>query len=260
MGMGKLGLGLKRRANVHTAISAASVVGFVVVWWIATERQLVPYLPSPVVTTGTLIDEAPVLARHTWVTIIRAVPGFALGSLVGVLLPIAVGWSPDARSSLSVLVNIARGVPGPVLIPIFLLWFGTGEFGRVVLVSAASFFVLFVVTTEAIDNVPLIYQWAAASLGLSKPEVYRRIVLPAIVPGIMGGLRVSVTTAFPLSVVAEFLGAQQGLGYYLWHQLSFLRMDRMLDVVIIITVAVVVGDLAVQRVGSRVTAWSGRED
>ncbi len=242
----------------HTALAAVSLAVFFAGWWAAVRWRWVPYLAGPDDVVRVLAAEGPELLAHTWATAVRAVAGFAIGAAVGVLLPLAMGWQPYLSAALQPLVHLARPTPLVALIPLFLLWFGIGELAEILLVAVGSFFILVVVTLESIRNVPSIYVWAGAALGASRGVIYRRVVFPAVVPGIIGGLLVALTFAFPLTVAAEMMGAQRGLGYYLWQMVMHLQVARMIAVTVLLTALVVASDQAVRAMDRRLTAWSER--
>ena len=113
-------------------------------------------------------------------------------------------------------------------------------------------------STEAIKNVPHVYSWAAMSLGLGKAQIYRRVTLPAIVPGIIGGLRVAITAAPMLTLAAELIGAMKGLGFYMSKAENLMRLDRMIAAVILLTLIAVAGDMLMRIFDFIFTGWSER--
>lgn len=237
---------------------AGSLLGLLAVWWLAASQKWIPYLTGPGEVVTVFRAELWDLAGHTGATVVRALSGFALGAFFGIVIPLAMGWKPYLRAGLNPLVHLARPVPLVTLIPLFLLWFGIGELAEILLVAVGSFFILVMVTLEAIRNVPTIYLWASAALGASRRLVYWRIVLPAVVPSIIGGLRVAVTFAFPLTVAAEMMGAQRGQGYYLWQMVMHLQLAQMVAIVLLLTALVVASDALVRVADRYVTAWSER--
>lgn len=242
----------------HLVYGAGSLAGLLVLWWLAASYRWVPYLTGPGEVLGVFRSEISELTDHTLATVVRALAGFGLGAFFGIAIPLAMGWKPYLRAALGPLVHLARPVPLVTLIPLFLLWFGIGELGEILLVAVGSFFILVVVTLEAIENVPSIYLWAGAALGASRGHVYWRIIFPAVVPSIIGGLRVAITFAFPLTVAAEMMGAQRGQGYYLWQMVMHLQLARMVAIVLLLTGLVVASDALVRAMDRYVTAWSER--
>lgn len=240
------------------AYGTASLITLFVGWWTAVDYQWVPYLAGPADVALVFYWEVSELAQHTRATALRAVAGFGLGAMVGVLLPLSMGWKPYLQAALSPLVHLARPTPLVTLIPLFLLWFGIGDLAEILLVAVGTFFILVVVTLEAIQNMPTIYMWAGASLGASRGFIYRHIVFPNIVPSIIGGLRVAITFAFPLTVAAEMMGAQSGLGYYLWQMVMHLQVARMIAAVLLLTILVVASEFLVRLADRYITTWSER--
>ena len=232
-----------------------SVVVFVGIWTLSSKLGIARYLSSPTAVVAEIATDWHKLLADTWATMVRAVSGFALGSILGVGVALLMGWNSYAQASLNPLVVIGKPIPALSLIPIFILWLGTGENSQILYVTVGVFFIMVVVTVEAMRNVPPVYKWAASSLGADSRTLYLRVVFPAMLPGIVGGLRVAATTAFPLTLAAEFLGAQTGLGYYLINAMQLLQVPKMIAGVLGITLLAILADLIVRAVGYRLTAW-----
>ena len=135
----------------------------------------------------------------------RALTGFGIGAAVGIVVALFLAASRTASLLVAPYVLLAKSVPVLSLIPIFILWFGLRESARIGFIAASCFFWIVVAAAEAIENVSMIYRWSARTLGATPAVEYRTIVLPAILPGLFGGLRNTATVSFALAVAAEFL-------------------------------------------------------
>src|SRR5690606_25006802 len=110
-------------------------------------------------------------------------------------------------------IEMLRPIPALALIPFFVLWFGLGDTGKILLIALGGAVVMVVTVYEALERVPRIYVDAARTLGVNTLGVYRTVLLPAILPTFWSGVRVSSALSFGLGIAAEFMGAQDGLGY-----------------------------------------------
>jgi ABC-type nitrate/sulfonate/bicarbonate transport system permease component len=238
-------------------LSAGGLLG---IWLLSFETQLIPYLPSPWEVAAVLVEHRSRLLEGAAYTFGRGSLGFIIGSSLGVVVAVIMGWNRYVRAFAAPLIYTGRTIPVLALIPLFILWFGTGEKSIVPFIALGCFFVVFVVAFEAIATVPQTYMWAAATLGSEPAAIYRRVVMPAITPSIVGGLRVAVTLAFPLALAAEFLGAQQGLGFYVIKATQLLQVADMIAGVLAISVLAIVGDALVRLATRKVTRWSEREE
>src|SRR5690606_35680291 len=117
------------------------------------------------------------------------------------------------RDLLSDLMDIMRPVPVFALIPLFALWFGIGIAPQIAIIALGTSMILGVTTVSAIRNVSPVHIKAALTLGATRGAVYRTVIVPSIVPHLLGSVRVAAAASWGLDVAAEFHGAQQGLGY-----------------------------------------------
>ncbi len=153
-----------------------------------------------------------VIAYHSVRTFIRIVGGFVLGGILGIGLGLLVKANKEVSSFFSWQLQLIRIVPQMALVPLFIIWFGGTELGFIMFIGYGVFSALFVNTINAVDNVSPTYQKFAMTLGASKYQLYRDVILPGIIPELMGGLKVIVGQAWALSLAAEFLASQNGLG------------------------------------------------
>ncbi|GAI43000.1 unnamed protein product, partial [marine sediment metagenome] len=217
-----------------------------------------PYLRTPYEAFKVIIDERSNFIDHTLATFYRSILGFGLGSAVGILVALLTSWSKYIKASVNPWIFIIKPIPVLALIPIFLFWFGVQEWGKILYISMACFFMVVVISADAIGNIAKIYYWSASSLGSSRGDIYKRIVLPAIMPGIVGGLRVAATTAPALALAAEFMAAKKGLGHYMIKALFVYRVDRMFASILLITFIAIINDSIIRIVDKKVNAWTER--
>lgn len=239
-------------------LTGIGLLAFVVFWNAASALSLLPYFPAMPEVARALLDDAELLADGAAATVTRALLGLAIGSVLGVLAALAIAWSRYVAALLDPYVTVMKSIPGMALIPVFILWFGLAEAARVGFVATITFFVVFVAAAEAIPNVPRAYGWAGATLGATRRDVYAHVVLPAMLPNMLGGFRNALTLSFAIAVAAEFIGAQNGLGWYVVHVGINYQMDRMVGGVIVITLLAVVADALLMSVQGRVLRWAER--
>lgn len=247
----------RTRYAILNVLSVLIVFGL---WFVVVRFDLIPYLVPPQEVLAVFWNEAGRIANHMIATSLRALSGFAIGSIIGVAAALGMGWSRYFLALMNPFILLVKPIPVLALIPIFILWFGLGEWGKVLYVALGCFFIVVVVSSEAIRNVNRLYIWAGQALGCEKGEIYRRVILPSIIPGIIGGLRVAITTAFPFCIAAEFLGAQMGLGAYLIKAEVHLTVSKMIAGVIAITALVIIFDKGMSWLVARFTQWSEREE
>ena len=194
----------------------ASLVGFVVVWKLATVVGGYPdyILPPPeaVVARGAAAMRSGLLLEHTLATIGEILAGFAVGALAAVGTGIALAKSPLAERVLSPYIVAAQAVPILALAPLLNIWFGGGMLARVLICALIVFFPIAISTMVGIRGTDPQLVELFRSLGARPGQIASRLELPSALPVLFGGLRVGVTLAVIGAVVAEWAGASIGLG------------------------------------------------
>lgn len=214
------------------------------------------FLPGPAQVLRAFIDTYPGILIHAAATLARALSGFLLGSSLGLLLGLLMSSSRPMFSLLDPIVEGLRPVPAIAAIPFFILWFGTGNGGQILLISLSCAVVLAVDVFHAVKNVsPLIIR-AAQSMGAGKFTLYSSIVLPAIMPALTGGLRILVALSFSIAVASEFMGAQYGIGFLILRARRTLETQTILLGMLLVGLLARLADLAVQQGMAGRTRWA----
>ena len=237
------------------------IAAILAAWIVATEvRHADPlFLPGP----SDLFERAqamwPQLPGAIAYSLTIILSGFAIGCGVGIVVGLAMAYSALVREGLQGVINALRPIPIFALIPLFLLWLGIGRQSQIALVAFGCFVILVVSTSEAIRNVPTIYIRASQTLGASRGQTYSTVVVPSIIPGLIGAIRVAAAASFGLDVAAEYLGAQNGLGYLMINSQLYLRTDGIIVIIIIFTILAFLLDMVIKKTTSRLTRWTGRQ-
>ena len=253
--------GPKRILSAEATVSIVTVLLVVVIWYYFTD-SLIPklFFPSPMDTVLVVGRMEGVLVEYFIATMYRVVVGMLAGAIFGVVCGIAMSWNKWINSILDPLIEALRPIPAVALIPFFILWFGIGDTGKLILTALGGFTVMVVTTLEAIKHVSPIYIMAARTLGANRLTIYRTVILPAITPPLIGGMRVTVALSFALVIAAEFMGAQSGLGYMIMLARRTLQTDAILVGVIIIGITSWIVDRMVRVIGNYLTRWAPRSE
>ncbi len=241
------------------AIGTAVIVILLITWWLLTDatHAIKPlFFPAP--------SEALAAFRSVWTslwsdalaTLVRVLGSWIAGSAIGVAVGLMMVRSKLLFYALTPLIEALRPVPPIALIPFVILWFGIGDSGKIFLGALACFMVMVVNTIVSAGNVPLVYGRAARSLGAREGQVYRTVVLPAIVPELVSGLRIGSALAFAVVVAAEFLGSEHGIGRLIMQASRTLNTPVVLIGTIVIALEAVAVDRLIKAVSARVTHWS----
>lgn len=245
-----------RRISLQTGM----VVFLLASWIFASEVLKIDpiYIPGPGDLLNRFLQMMPQLPSALGYSLTIILGGYLAGSGVGVLVALVMAYSVTVRESLAPVIDVLRPVPIFALIPLFLLWFGVGFGSQIGLVAFGCFVILVVSTSEAIKNVPKIYVSAARTLGADRRYLFMTVIVPAILPNLVGAMRVAAAQSFGLDVAAEFIGAQDGLGYLLINSSSYLYTDGIIVIVIIYAILSFLLDRLVAMSTDRLTRWAGR--
>jgi NitT/TauT family transport system permease protein len=194
----------------------------------AFPARLFPSLEQVAATFARLTAEG-ILPHHAALTLYRLAAGFAIAALAGVLLGIVMGRSRRAEAFLLPLVSIGAPIPGLAYAPLFLLWFGLGDSGSIVLVAFVSAFPVALNTWTGVKAVKEIWLRAARTMGADERRLFRHVILPGAAPYILTGLRLALAQAWRILVAVEMLAAVPwGLGWLIFGAREFLNTDAML--------------------------------
>ncbi|HEY5896606.1 MAG TPA: ABC transporter permease [Burkholderiales bacterium] len=223
---------------------AGLVFALLALWQLASYRGLPDYVLPPfdiarhffaALGTRELYD-------HAAASLLRAVPGFALGSILGIVLGLAAGVRPGVDDTVSPLVFLTYPVPKIVMLPLFMLWFGIGDLSKVLIIALACFYPAFINAFYGARATPRILVWSARNMGAPDLQIFRRVVLPAALPQIFAGLRVSLALSFIVMFAAEMINARSGLGHLIRDAENNLQFDVMYVSLLTIAILGYAGD------------------
>jgi NitT/TauT family transport system permease protein len=193
----------------------AVIAAVVAVWWAVVVKTESAIFPAPwAVVTGTLeLVEDGTLWEHIRASLFRVGCGYGLALVVGIPLGLWMGWVAGAYRTLNPIFQMLRPISPIAWIPLAILWFGVGDLSPVFLIFISSVFPLIVQTTSGVHTIDRRYLRAAANFGVSRAVLFRRVVIPAVLPEIIVGMRIGIGVAWLVVVAAEMIALRSGLGY-----------------------------------------------
>jgi sulfonate transport system permease protein len=198
------------------------------------------------------------IVSNSFDTIVRLYVGLLLGGIVGSLLGLTVSWSRWSRRAVALPLQFVRSLPLLAMVPLFQLWFGTYFIGKVAFVAYGVGVIFFAGVVNAVKNVPQIYIDNARTLGASKLQLYRTVILPSILPELRATILLSLGTAWGAVLGAEYLGAQSGLGYMIVYSEQFAYLDRMFVVALLFVIYASISYAIFNRICMRLLDWTPR--
>lgn len=176
--------------------------------------------PAPAVPTETPWYIAPFvymehsrLVRYTVASLFRVTVGFGLAVVLGIPFGLLLGWSVRLFRAFNPIIQVLRPISPIAWIPVAILWFGVDDKSPIFLIFLASVFPITVAAMAAVQNMQLVYVRAARNFGLSKRQLFTRVIFPACLPQILTGVRIALGVAWLVVVAAEMIAVNSGLGF-----------------------------------------------
>ena len=194
-----------------------SVFAMVLLWEAACHVFVIPryILPAPSAISFELWEQRWVLLGHSLPTLLVITLGFVMALVFGLLLAILIVWSTPLKLALYPILISSQTVPKVAIAPLLVLWLGYGIVPKVLVTFLVCFFPITIDAVAGLRSVPTETILLARSTGAGGWKTLIKIKLPHSLPNIFAGLKVAITLAVVGSIVAEFVGADRGLGYLL---------------------------------------------
>jgi sulfonate transport system permease protein len=246
----------RRRPDLTRWISPAVLV---IAWQIASATGILPprLLSSPSTlahTTWHLVGDGE-LPQALAVSVQRVALGSVAGISAGLALGLVAGLSRWGERLLDPPLQMLRAVPFLGLVPMLILWFGIGELPKVTLVALGTCFPVYLNSFAGIRSTDGKLVEAASTLGLTRRQRIRHVVLPAALPQTLVGLRYALTVAWLSLIVAEQVNADAGIGYLINNAREFLQTDVIVVGLIVYALLGLLTDFLIRLAERRVLAW-----
>jgi NitT/TauT family transport system permease protein len=217
--------------------AALTLAGIVLVWQLATTLLEIPgyLLPSPAAIVGDLIRRWPALLANSWVTIFEIVIGFVISVLIGIPLAICITYSRALDRALYPLIVGSQTIPKVAIAPLLLAWFGFGLLPKIAIVVLVAFFPIVVSSVVGLRSAPPQMLHLARSMGASPGQIFCRFRLPNALPSVFAGMKVATVLAVIGAVVAEFVGADSGLGYLIMVAGSDFKIEQQFSAILVLS-------------------------
>lgn len=232
---------MKRRGSRLRGYATAMVL-VLAAWQLAAAALGTRALPSPVDTARALVAAlGEGLLRHLGVSAWRVLVATALGLALGAPAGLVMGRSRRLDAIAGPLVFLAYPVPKVVFLPVLLVLFGIGDGPKVALIALIVFFQILVTARDAARGIPRSAVLSVRSLGASRRQVIRHVVVPAVLPDVFTALRISTGTAIAVLFFSETVAGTDGLGWFImdaWTRVSYAEMFAGIVVMALLGVAI----------------------
>jgi len=240
--------------NLLPPITFLAMVGL---WWGAVELFRIPayLLPGPVAVFSRLVTDAGILWTHSQVTLTEILLGFGLTVLTAIPLGLLIALSPLARQIVYPPIMLMQLVPKIAVAPLFLVWLGFGIESKVLLTILMTFFPLLLASISGFQILDDRLLYLTKSMGATAWQTFRYLRFPAALPVIFSGIKTSATIAATAAIVAEFVGANKGLGYVLLRGTSTMDIELVFAVLVVLTLVGIAINYLVEFSEWLMTPW-----
>jgi NitT/TauT family transport system permease protein len=232
-------------------------VGMVALWWGAVELFRIPayLLPGPQSVFERLVTDGALLWTHSKVTLTEILLGFSITILTAIPLGLLIALSPLSKQLVYPPIMLMQLVPKIAVAPLFLVWLGFGIESKVLLTVLLTFFPLLIASISGFQILDDRLLYLTRSMGATRWQTFRYLRFPAALPVIFSGIKTSATIAATAAIVAEFVGANKGLGYVLLRGTSTMDIELVFAVLVVLTLIGVAIHYAVEFCEWAMTPW-----
>ena len=238
---------------------AATLVGLVALWQAAASFG---WMPTAFTSTPLAIGRALVAlaaSGELWANLSASLPrlaiGWAAGTAAGLACGFALGLFSLARSPAMAVVSALFPIPKIALVPLFIVWFGIGEGSKDITVGFGVFFPTVINTMAGVDGVPRGLIRMAQSFGVPWRSIVRKVVLPAALPAVLNGFRITTATAIILLVAAEMIGAEKGIGAFVLQAGDLYDVDNLMAGLVVLSLLGLTVSWLLGRIERRLLGW-----
>lgn len=250
----------RKRRSGRLGIVATQLLILIVLltcWQFAVSDAMLPYFSRPTLVAARLFDllSHRDIYRHMYVTLVEIALGYAIGAVFGLTLGFVLGRSRFLSAALQPYIIGLYSIPKIALAPVFIVWLGLGIASKVAVVFVASFFLVFFNTYAGLLAVNEELVRLARLMGASWPQTLLRVIVPAAAQQIFLGLRTAVPYAVIGAVIGEYIGASEGLGYFILYASQTYDAPSLFAGIIILVAIVFAVNFGLNWLEGRVIRW-----
>jgi NitT/TauT family transport system permease protein len=245
------------RRRIWNLVPIATFVGIIAFWALIVAVMDIPnyLLPSPWTVFRRIVTDWPLLWDNAQTTLGEIFAGFGITIVVAIPLGLLVARSLAAKQIIYPPVMLLQLVPKVAVAPLFVVWLGLGFSSKLLLTILMTFFPLLISSISGFSILDTRLLYLTRSMGASGWQTFRYLRFPAALPVIFSGLKTSATIAATAAIVAEFVGANSGLGYVLLQATNTLDATGVFAVLVLLTVVGVALNYLVELVEFLLAPW-----
>lgn len=215
------------------------------------------FLPPPtlIVMDGWALAQTGMVTSSIISSTLRILAGFSLGCIIAVAMGVVMSRYKFVENWIAPIINLIGPIPALALLPLFIIWFGIGEFPKVLLIAWATFIPVLIYTLDGLKSVNSTLIRSALSLGANQKQIFTKVILPSAIPSILVGVEVSLGLSFSALVVSEMMGAKNGLGYIIVDARNYFKISNMFVAIILIGLEYSLFAYLLKKLKNRILFW-----
>jgi NitT/TauT family transport system permease protein len=252
---------IRKPLSNHKArvLALAGLATFLGSWALISYTEFIPnvILPSPtdVVRAFPVLHFEHALVRGAGWSIWRVTMGFVLAALCAIPLGLLMGTFPPIKHFFAPILDPLRFLPISALVPLTIVWFGIEEMQKITFLFLGIVVYLLPLVVEAVEGVDEVYLQTATTLGASKGQIVRLVLIPGSLPALAEALRVMNGIGWTYVILAEVINARYGLGALITVAGKRSHVDQIFALVIVILVIGVASDFMIRWLNRRLFFW-----
>lgn len=229
---------LEKKTPVY--VSVLGILGILVIWEVLSRMGVVSptYVPAPIsiVTAGWGMLLSGEIHQNVLASLYRIASGYAIGVCIGIAAGLLLGFFRWVDAIVTPIIYSLYPIPKIALLPLFILWLGIGETPKITIIAVGVFFPVVINTYSGVRNVDPILIKAAVTFGAKPVNVIRKVILPASLPMIFAGLKLSAGYTMLLLISAEMIAADKGVGAMILHYGNLMMTTNLMVGIVILSV------------------------
>ena len=253
--------------NLSLVVSLGSVSTILLLWFAVSALHLVPelFLPSPSAVWQKFVQVSQdgfmkaTLWQHLAESISRVLTALIAAVVIGVPVGLWMGLNKWVRAVLDPLVELLRPIPPLAYLPLLVIWFGIGETTKILLIFFSILAPVIISSAHGVLSHQKNRERAALSLGATRAQVLKYVILPTALPHILTGIRIGLGVGWSTLVAAELVAADRGIGFMVQSAAQFLITDTVVLGIIVIAIVAVSFELFLRWLQKQLAPWYGQQ-
>lgn len=251
---------LPRRTEITLGIIGFTV--FLITWHLIAIAEVIrpEFLPTPWAVAKAFVSlfTERDFATDIGISVARVWFAFFLAIIVAIPLGLLMSTYRAVGATLEPFIDFVRYLPVPALVPLLVIWFGVGEASKIAVLWMGTFFQLILLIADDTKRVPSEYIESGHTLGASKGQIMRHIIVPAALPNMVDNLRITLGWCWTYLIVAEIVAANSGIGHVIWSLRRFVKTPEVMAGIIAIGIIGLLTDQAFRFAHARLFSYQNR--